>query len=166
MNGDEPRIEDEAAAWHAASDHDDMDWDGFTRWLAADPRHRKAFDEVALAGALLGEHRELLANPVTTLAIVGEREPEPRTERRVWPLWLGGGLAASLAAVLFTGQVVAPAPIVVASGESAMTVDLGDRSSALLAPHSRLTIGGRQATELALEGGAYFDIRHDPARSL
>ena len=31
-------IAQEAAAWHAASFDDDMDWDGFTAWLEADPR--------------------------------------------------------------------------------------------------------------------------------
>ena len=55
MNRDEARIEEEAAAWQVASVNDDMDWDGFTRWLEADPRHRRAFDEAALADTLVDD---------------------------------------------------------------------------------------------------------------
>jgi len=164
MNGDTTRIDEQAAAWQAASARDDMDWDGFTRWLEADPRHRQAYDETALAAALLDDHRELLAAPVASLASANDAV-ERRPLRR-WPLWLGSGLAASLAAVMIAGQVIPPTPVTVESGPTAMTVALGDGSSATLAPRSRLTIGGRDATELALDGGAYFVIRHDPSRAL
>lgn len=142
-----------------------MDWEGFARWLDADPRHRQVFDETVLAVALLDDHRELLATPVTTPASANDEDIAPRTRRR-WPLWLGTGLAASLAAVMIAGQMIPPTPVTVESGRTAMTVDLGEHSSATLAPNSRLVIGGRDATQLALEGGAYFDIRHDPSRKL
>jgi len=164
MNGDNTRIEEQAAAWQAASARDDMDWDGFTRWLEADPRHRQAFDETALGAALLDDHRELLAAPVATPT--GANDAVALRPLRRWPLWLGTGLAASLAAVMIAGQVIPPTPVTVESGPTAMTVALGEGSFATLAPRSRLTIGGRAATELALEGGAYFDIRHDPSRAL
>lgn len=166
MNGDEDRIESEAAAWHVASARDDMDWDGFTRWLEADPRHRRMFDEISLTGALLGDHRDLSAEAGEDLreahtdVIVSLRRP------RRWPVWAGVGVAASLAAVMIAGQVIPPRPETIHSGEAMLTVNLGSKSSATLAPHSSLTIGGRDATQLALEGGAYFDIRHDPSRSL
>ena len=70
MNRDEARIEEEAAAWQVASANDDMDWDGFTRWLEADPRHRRAFDEVALADTLVDDHRESLAQEIGLAAEV------------------------------------------------------------------------------------------------
>jgi len=165
MNGDERTIEQQAAAWHVASAYDDMDWAGFTRWLEADPRHRAAFDQVALADALLDDHREALAEPTAPGAEAVDNVVALRPRRR-WPLWLGAGLAASLAALVFAGQVIPPPSETVVSGDDALTVALGDESTATLAPRSRLTIGGRDATRLALEGGAYFDIKHDPSRNL
>lgn len=166
MNGDEPRIEQEAAAWHVASAGDDMDWDGFARWLEADPRHRRAYDEVALADALLDDHRDLLAEPgQEAVRITGDNVVELRPRRR-WPVWLGAGIAASLAALIVVGQVIPPAPETIESGNVSRMIALGEGSSATLAPRSRLTIGGRDETQLALEGGAYFDISHDPSRNL
>jgi len=167
MNRDEDRIENEAAAWHALSARDDMDWDGFTQWLEADPRHRRAFDEVALADALIDEHGASFAPrpDAGSARHVGATVTELRPRRR-WPLWLGTGIAASLAAVMIAGQVIPPRPETFESGPIARTIALGDKSSVTLAPRSRLTIGGRDATELALSGGAYFDIKHDPTRNL
>ena len=46
------------------------------------------------------------------------------------------------------------------------TVTLQDGSQVVLGPHSQLTVAGRHGDQLALEGGAYFDIKHDPARQL
>ena len=165
MNRDDDRIENEATAWHVASARDNMDWDGFTRWLEADPRHRPAFDEVSLTGALLDERSDLLVevNPnceARTDVVVSLRPP------RRWPMWLGMGIAASLAAVIIAGQVIPPSPQTFESGETMLAVNLGRDSSATLAPHSRLTIAGRDGTQLALDGGAYFDVRHDPSRNL
>ena len=165
MNRDDDRIENEAAAWHVASARDNMDWDGFIRWLEADPRHRLAFDEVSLTGALLDERSDLLVevNPnceARTDVVVSLRPP------RRWTMWLGIGIAASLAAVMIAGQVMPPIPQTFESGETMLAVNLGRDSSATLAPHSRLTIAGRDGTQLALDGGAYFNVRHDPSRNL
>ena len=111
MNRDEARIEEDAAAWQVASAGDDMDWDGFTQWLEADPRHRRAFDEVALADALVDDHRESLARPGASAEVAaGDNVVELRPQRRRWPLWLGTGIAASLAVVMIAGQVIPPAP--------------------------------------------------------
>ena len=46
--------------WHLASCRDDMDWDGFTLWLEADPRHRAHYDEITLTDAALEVRREAL----------------------------------------------------------------------------------------------------------
>jgi len=165
MNGDERTIEQEAAAWHVASARDDMDWTGFTRWLETDPRHRAAFDQMALADALLDDHPEALAEPASPGPEAVGKVVALRPRRR-WPQWLGTGLAASLAALMVAGQVIPPPSETIDSGNVALTVALGDESTATLAPRSRLTIGGRDATRLALEGGAYFDIKHDPSRNL
>jgi transmembrane sensor len=81
-------------------------------------------------------------------------------------MWLGMGIAASLAAIIVAGQVIPPSPQTFESGETALAVNLGRESKATLAPHSRLTIAGRDGVRLALDGGAYFDIKHDSSRSL
>ena len=166
MNRDTRRIEEEAAAWHVASAHDDMDWAGFTQWLEAEPRHRQAYDEIALASDLLDNQPELLADlPAQRPVEPSDNVVELRARRR-WPVWLGAGIAASLAALIITAQVIPPAPEIIESGQSASTVRLGPGSTVTLAPRSRLVIGGRDGTEVALEGGAYFDIMHDPSRNL
>ncbi len=162
MNEADGRIIEQAVAWHLASTRDDMDWDGFTRWLEGGPRYRAAYDEIAMADAALDEHREVLAtlaNPVEP-----ERVRGPRLSS--WPLWAGGVLAASVAALLVIPQAIAPGEQTYASGGASRTIALGDGSEVVLGPHSKLTIAGAHGGELALEGGAYFDIRHDPNRLL
>lgn len=160
---DEARIADEAAAWHAASLGDQMDWDQFTNWLAADDRHRLAYDQVALADDLLSAHPQLLDH--ADIAPLPENVVPIRPRQR-WPLWLGGAVAASLAALMVAGQVIPPAAQDYATNATAQTIALADGSSVVLAPRSRLTVAGRDGAQLALEGGAYFDIRHRPDRSL
>jgi transmembrane sensor len=161
MTGAEERVIAEAAAWHVASGRDDMDWDEFTMWLAADPGHRAVYEEIALTDAALVSHRERLAPLVLELA-----EASPRPIRRKWPLWTGGAIAATLVAILAVPQFMVAQPETFATGAARQTIALGDGSSIVLAPHSRLTLSGRHKDQLALEGGAYFDIRHDPQRPL
>ena len=162
MTGAEDAIIAEAAAWQVASQRDDMDWDGFTNWLEANPTHRAAYDEIALTDAALERHCDSLA----PLVPAEEAYPAPRVASRKWPLWAGGALAASLAAVLVLPQVVAPRSQSYATDVAAQTIALTDGSKVVLAPYSRMTVSGRHHDELAITGGAYFDVRHDPDRSL
>ena len=80
MNED---IHEEAARWFAAQDADDMDWDGFTAWLEADPRHRQAFDAVALLDDRISTQRDA----------IGRELAATETPRSVVALglWRGGG---------------------------------------------------------------------------
>lgn len=157
MNGADELLLDQAAAWHLASADDSMDWDGFTDWLEADPRHRAAYDAVALADAALADHREVLPELSPAAA--------PRPARK-WPVWIGGALAASLAVVAIVPELTAPATQAFASDQASRTIALSDGSEVVLAPHSRLSIAGRHGEQLALDGGALFAIRHDPGRQL
>lgn len=163
MNRDDPMIAEAAAKWHAAEQRDDMDWNGFTQWLAADPRHRTAYDQIALTADVLDAHPDLLAQaaPVQPAGNVATLRP-----RRRWPMWLGTGIAASLAALMVAGQVIGPRPQTFTTDARPQTIALGRGSNVVLAPRSSLTMSGPDGTELALDGGAYFDIRHDPTRSL
>lgn len=165
MNRDFEAIAEQAAAWHAASLAEDMDWDGFTAWLEADPRHAAAYDEVALADALATEHGAGLALPVA--ANDEDAFDTPVARAHGWKRWAGVAIAASLVAVLVVPQIaVQPAAQVYATGDVARTVALDDGSRIIVAPHSRLDVGGRHQDRLALSGGAWFEIRHDPSRSM
>lgn len=184
MNGDDNAILVEAAAWHAASDHDDMDWEGFTAWLEANPRHRTAYDEVALTDAALEEHREPLrraaeaADPLappseptpwmdaSPIEAANDSEAPSRVVFGGWKRWAGGAIAASLVAVLAVPQLLQPAPVTYETRDAGHAIALTDGSTVMLAPHSRLTIEGRSQDRMALAGGAWFDIRHNAGRPL
>jgi len=157
---DMERISEQAAAWHLASLGEDMDWDGFTVWLEADPRHAAAYDEVALADALLAKHRDELS------AADFEEAVEAPAYAFGWKRWTGAAIAASLVALLalflLPGDVVAT----YRTQDASQTIALEDGSQIILAPNSDLRIEGKAQDHMALSGGAWFDIRHDPGRSL
>lgn len=163
-------IIDEAASWHSASVRDDMDWEGFTSWLESDERHRAAYDEVAMTTALLDEHRAEIAWPQETAdaQAANDDEAQGRPDRSYVARrrgWMAGLFAASLAVVLAVPQFLQSSPVVYRTQATARTIALKDGSHVVLAPHSRLSVE-REQTRLALEGGAWFDVRHRPDRPL
>lgn len=169
MNRDLEAILARAAQWHLASEHDDMDWDGFAAWLEADPRHRTAYDEIALTDAALADNVAAVAaaQPAAgALPLAANDEDEAPPVRRRWAAWGGAAIAASLAALLLVPQFIAPDPQLYTTGSEGQTIALADGSRIDLAPHSRLTVEGRGEDRLALEGGAFFAIPHDPSRQL
>ena len=176
MNRLNDQILAEAVRWHIASGGDAMDWDAFTLWLEADPRHSAVYDEVALTDGTLQDHREVLET-LPGMA-EGEEEPAPPVaandggEEIVRPAfikrwrWAGMAIAASLAAVLAVPQFLSPAPQIYETAAASRQIALEDGSVITLAPRSRITIEGRSQDRMALSGGALFDIRHDPGRQL
>jgi len=159
-------IHDEAAAWHAASLRDDMDWEGFTSWLEADSRHASAYDEVALTDRLLAEHAPALVSPEHELRRAANDDvAQLQPSRSLRRGWLVTGLAASLAMVLAVPQFLRDDMQVYRAQATPLNVALADGSAVTLAPRSRLEVSA-DGTQLALDGGAWFDIRHDPSRSL
>lgn len=153
--GDQMR---EAVAWHAMLARDDVDWDGFTAWLEADPAHQAAYDTVALGDALFEEHRETLAGLLTAPA------PTPWWRRRAALSGVFGGAVAASLTALFVIVPLTRGPETqrwqTKAGES-RTIAFADGARATLAPDTKLAAtGGR----LKLDGTAFFDIRHDPAR--
>lgn len=171
------RITEEAWRWHQALERDDADWDGFTLWLEADPQHRAAYDAVATIDDALTRQKDrldLILPPDPASAPVASGLPAavaeaaaPRPRRR--GLWLGGAVAAVLALVVAV-PVLRPGAAPesdyrTGSGET-RAVDLADGSRITLGPSSRLTLSGSGPLTVRLEGGAWFDIRHDPARTL
>jgi len=160
--GDQMR---EAVAWHALlcrdadvdGSADGADWDGFTAWLEADPANQSAYDTVALADALVDEHRD------TLIGLLAAPAPAPWWRRRAMLSGaLGGAIAASLTALLVVPSLRGPETQVwqTRAGES-RTVAFADGAEATLAPGTRLAATGGKLT---LDGTAFFAIRHDPSR--
>lgn len=171
MTGLDESIIAQAANWHIASESDAMDWDGFTTWLEADQRHRAAYDEIALADALLTDHRAALTataddEPDNDAGHAHDARATRRPRVPVWTRWAGIAAAASLAALFLVPGYLKPAQTEYATGATSRSIALADGSTILLAPRSRLTVKGSASDHLILEGGAWFDIAHRPGRSL
>jgi len=164
MNRDEDTILTEAAEWHAMSDSDAMDWEGFTAWLEADPRHRKAYDEIALGDALLSDRASDLN--ARFAAETGAEQVSMPGRRVTWKRWAGVAIAATLAAILIVPNYIRTPEAVYETESVSQDIALGDGSNVILAPYSRLSVEGRNRDRVALSGGAWFDIVHDPDRPL
>ena len=158
-------IDEIAARWHLAQAHDDMDWGAFTEWLEADPRHREAYDAIALLDARIDAARPLLSQMLPSEAAPLPRRPLPRVA--IW-----GAVAAVLIAVIAIGILRLPtggAPEIIAYHTPAgqpRDVQLPGGSVATLAPGSVLRVANSRDVPMTLEGNAFFDVRHDPARIL
>ena len=154
---------DEALAWHQALEQDDADWDGYLIWLETDPRHRAAFDQVALVDATVGRHRE-------TLGVLLVDRDVPTARRYRFPnRWLVGAVAASLALVVGVPALLRPEAIATYQTGKAesRTIALPGGANVTLAPSSRMVVTGTSGRQIALSSGeAYFDVRHDPDRLL
>lgn len=157
------RATEEAWRWHTALQGDDADWDGFTLWLEADPAHRATYDAVAVIDATLDDQRDRL-EPI--VPAIPDRAMRPVTRR--WMAWGGGAIAAAVAlflAVPMAHQGPATQDYRTSAGQT-REIALVDGSRITLGPSSRLRIAGGQQQDMTLEGGALFDIRHDPDRAL
>jgi len=155
------RTYDEAAAWLVRQQDDAMDWDGFTAWLEADPRHRSAYDELAMIDAQLDEHAGVLqpASPPEPA-----NDPQPVRWGRVAG-FSGGALAAALALFFVVQPIRHDIPVQDYRTVAGKTVELalGGGARVVLAPASHLSVKGEQAI---LQGAGYFDVPHQPGRRL
>lgn len=160
-------IAEQAACWHLRQDRDDMDWDGFTAWLEADPHHRRVFDEIALLDDRIVRHRERLRE-------VSVPEPtsvsEPTRQRRRTVLWAASAAAAAVAIMVGIGTVqqtdTSPAPQLYRAGSATRLVNLGGGTQVSLAPGSVLTATGQNPRQLSLSGRAFFNVTYDRSRQL
>jgi len=155
-------IDEQAALWHLAQANDDMDWTAFGEWLEADPRHREAYDAIAMLDARIDAARPALSELLP-------EEPAPRRASRTI-LW--GAIAAVLIAVVAIG--IRPwmsdrAPEVVAyrapAGQS-REVRLSSGVVATLAPGSVLRVADSGKAPMTLDGTAFFDVRHKDGQPL
>ncbi|OSZ63512.1 hypothetical protein CAP40_17380 [Sphingomonas sp. IBVSS2] len=161
MNED---IHEAAARWHVAQQHDDMKWRGFTRWLEADPRHRLAYDEIALLDARID----------ATLPRPAIHGGTPEMPVRSLPRWaIGSGIAAAATIALALGigfqddaqPEAPPAREFASAARTTRTVQLAHGVTASLGAGSRLS-APEAGGPMRLRGSAFFSIRHDPARSV
>ncbi len=165
---------DEALAWQVELARDDADWEGYMAWLEADPRHREAFDSVALTEAMVDEHRNevraLLEAQAPDSPSANTLSPtSPYRPRRPLRWVMGGGLAAALALAVGLPMMWAPEAVTgyAAHAGSSRTVALADGANVILSPASRILVHGRNAARIELASGeAYFAVRHDPSRTL
>lgn len=165
------RILDQASAWAArTADPSFEDWEGFTAWLEADPAHAEVYDLVTAAAADAAE--VLLAAPALAApAVPAPANDDPANEYRgasfLRRRWIGGALAASLAALGAVGiwQMQGGTYMVeTAPGETRM-IALEDGSSVLLAGSSRIELDRGDARFAELEAGqALFTVRHDASK--
>lgn len=154
----ESQIWQEALRWHEETARDECDWGNFTAWLEESAAHRQAYDDVALLEDQLARGRAVLT---------AASAPAPR--RR--PMWLAAAAAAVVAAAFAWSWLGTPFMATSVQDFQAGTnevrrLQLDDGSTILLAPGSSLSIAGRKQDRIELEGSAYFDVPHDPERTL
>ena len=160
-------IFEQALRWHAATTRDDCDWQAFTDWLAASPLHRQAFDEAALLEGRIAQHRGALASDPALATDSGLR-PAVRGLSR--PMWLGAVAASVLAVVVVAWTLQRPASVsqqlYVAEAGINRSISLADGVQVTLASGSSLQVAGLKDQSIKLTGSAYFDVPHDPKRTL
>jgi transmembrane sensor len=158
MNPQTP-MEEEAIEWVIRTrDPGFEDWEGFTSWLERDVDHSMLYDQLSLAEERIADH---LARQARSAPLIVERQP-----RRVRPLWLGGAVAASAAALaLFFGTVdrgYQAQEYATGPGERRQ-IQLADGSRIDLNGSTRLLVDGPRHARLD-QGEALFTIVHDETR--
>ena len=151
-------IYEQAALWHQGQHRDDFDWDGFTRWLAANPEHRACYNEIALLDEEIDRLRPALLP--RAVKIKGARK---------WLRWriVAGAVAASAVAIvslpLLRFDAPTASPVYRTAASEMRSVTLPSGAKATLAPGSTLVANVDNARHVRLTGTAFFDVRHDPA---
>jgi transmembrane sensor len=160
--GEQMRLQ--AIDWAIAThDPDFSDWDGFARWLEADPRHTIAYDQALSAGAKVAE---LSAEVRPALSQAANDEDPVVYRAHVRRRWMVGALAASLLAVVaIPAWQMRPQPysVTTAMGQSE-SVDLPDGSRIVMNGGTTLALDRRYPRYARLETGeALFEVRHNAA---
>jgi transmembrane sensor len=156
----EDELQQQALYWHAATRREDCDWQGFTEWLEAAPRHRMVFDEVALLEERIARHAAQLRT--------GTAVPAPFRRSSRWVLAATIAVLAVTALLgyrLLSGRFAA-GPRSFSTQALSASVALAGGMQVVLAPGSTLQVDGRRDDRLVLRGAAWFDVPHDPRRLL
>lgn len=155
----------QAIAWRIRLRHgDDAAWDGFAQWLAADPRHAKAYDLVEDADLAIEPHLSRLHFPEAANDTDFVAAPTRRRSGR-WG-WAGAALAASIVAVAVVAPQLQSHRYQVETGPGERrTVTLDAATQVMLNGSTRMTFDSRNPRFAALDHGeALLRVRHDEAR--
>ncbi|TZG29421.1 FecR family protein [Sphingomonas montanisoli] len=156
--------EDEALDWVIRlRDPGFEDWEAFGAWMAGDPARAEAYHALAIAEEDLGEMLPAETAPVVvpSIADAARLRHGRRTTRR---LWLGGALAASVAALVGSNMLDHR------GGDISVATAPGERRSVALADGSRMILNGNTVVRLDSadprmatldRGEVLFEIRHD-----
>ncbi|MDK2760017.1 MAG: FecR domain-containing protein [Sphingopyxis sp.] len=162
-----------AIKWHIRlRDGDDETWEAFAEWLAQDPRHAAAYDEVEATDHSLDP---LLPHVVVREGANDDRGDDGMGEKQVsgatasgrrWLTWgAGGAMAASimLAVLLFPATGSDRYEVVTALGER-QVIALDATTEVTLNGGTRMTFDRKNPRFASLASGeAYFKVRHDEA---
>lgn len=152
---------DEAIAWAVrVGDPAFDDWEGFERWLSADPAHAAAYHAASAAEA------EMVAMLASEPKVVPLPVPAPRPAWRRWAIPAAAALAAAVVGTVAVETQLRPAaPLIYETAAGARrTIALEDGSSAILNGGTRLEASRDDARSLTLvHGQATFTVRHDEA---
>ncbi|WP_436812913.1 FecR family protein [Sphingomonas sp. DT-204] len=158
-------VRERAIEWHVRLRHgDDATWEAFAEWLAEDPRHAEAYDEI--------ERTDLAIEPLLPGVVFREAANDvdvpiapPGRRARRWVV-VGGALAASVAAAVVLVPQLASGRYDVATGPGERrTVTLGPATRIVLNGSTRMTFDRKDPRFAALtEGEALFRVRHDGAK--
>lgn len=132
----------------------EFDETAFAAWLAADPRHALAHDEMMRVAGYVAEASHTAAFTPS---------------RANWRLWAGGAGIAAIAAslLLMIGPWAAPRPIIETTEIAELQrIPLEDGSVMTLGPASRaeIQLGARERRVTLIEGEAFFDVAPDADR--
>ncbi len=149
-------LEDVAIEWIArlrATDVTDAERAEFATWLAEDPAHAGAFDDMLDLWGLTGQ-----------IETVPENVVEFRTDRKRWiPLAAAATILLSFAVLLLNPQSTSYETIL---GEQRRVL-LSDGTTVYLNTSTELTVqysDTQRNVELSDSGEAYFEVAKDPAR--
>lgn len=154
------------------------DRQSFEVWLAADPRHRSAYDRAAGLWRQIGaiDRSALPARslqPLRRERLIAWRNAAWRDAGwRRWPLRFAGGFAV-LASVLLVLLLIDPSSILSPDSRGFKT-QIAETREIVLADGSRVTLGARSSLSVKLGetarrvrlrfGEAFFEVASDPAR--
>lgn len=151
-------IEEQALDWVIRQRDATFDaWEAFELWLSVDPSHADAYQAVAIADQ---DMAAVIASPLPK-PVVAPAAPRRSIGRRAW---LGGALAASLAAVIGVGVLMPradPYAIETAPGQR-RTIALADGSRIEMNGGTRLTLDRNDQRYAVLDRGeAAFVVVHN-----